>query len=237
MLFGTTACRLQLKISVKPSTVQDHWRHIHAFRGAQVWLLLTLQREVRVFMTKPPMTLWISHLTSLGGYYVPFPISCLSYFSCNQLSINSAREVLVTKFQPALTFVWGKWYLSSSKFSSFCLLLFAQLCVHMLIVMVQAKGWIRSDKFMTLQTLERPNSQLAPNSLSHSSFPAFWCHSFVNYIFVANWIWGRNHTTFFYLAPEQLHFKACFLMSNCSYQIAHLTPLTARLWESKQMTP
>ncbi len=54
MLFGTTACQSQLKISLKPSMGQDHWRHIHAFRGAQVWLLLTLQQEVRVLMTKPP---------------------------------------------------------------------------------------------------------------------------------------------------------------------------------------
>jgi hypothetical protein len=46
MLFGTTACQSQLKISLKPSTGQDHWRHIHAFRGAQVWLLLTLQQSV-----------------------------------------------------------------------------------------------------------------------------------------------------------------------------------------------
>ncbi len=43
MLFGTTACRSQLKISLKPSTAQDHWRHVHGFRGAQVWLLLTLR--------------------------------------------------------------------------------------------------------------------------------------------------------------------------------------------------
>ncbi len=54
MLFGTTACQSQLKISLKPSTGQDQWRYIHAFRGAQVWLLLTLQQEVRVLMTKQP---------------------------------------------------------------------------------------------------------------------------------------------------------------------------------------
>ncbi len=72
MLFGTTACRSQLKISLKPSTAQDHLRHVHGFRGAQVWLLLTLQQEVRVLMTKPP-TYDLVDLTSQAWEVIIFP--------------------------------------------------------------------------------------------------------------------------------------------------------------------